>query len=177
MRWIRLTILSLLSFWIVTGGAIFKQAAILFLGSIFALNFAVGSAPPAGNMQAVAAIPVEQTVIQPAELSSFQLPDQDQIQIAQAGGLPIRSLNQLPAEARTTVYLIQQGGPFPYDRDGLEFQNREGLLPQQPRGYYREYTVKTPGESDRGVRRIVAGQNGELYYTGDHYDSFVQIQN
>ena len=78
-------------------------------------------------------------------------------------------------EARQTVALIKAGGPFPYQRDGSVFDNREGLLPKRSRGYYREYTVKTPGAKDRGARRIVAGQRGEFYYTDDHYRSFRRI--
>ena len=82
---------------------------------------------------------------------------------------------RLPKEARETVAAIRAGGPFPYERDGVVFGNREGLLPKRNRGYYREYTVKTPGLRDRGPRRIVAGTNGELYYTDDHYRSFRRI--
>lgn len=100
-------------------------------------------------------------------------PPIDPIQIA---SLPVISWEQLPPEAQITINLIYQGGPFPYDRDGIEFQNRERLLPQQPAGYYREYTVQTPGATNRGARRIVAGQNGEMYYTSDHYSSFSQVQ-
>lgn len=81
-------------------------------------------------------------------------------------------LSQLPAEARRTVALIDQGGPFPYAKDGVVFGNYEKLLPQQKRGYYHEYTVRTPGSRDRGARRIVTGQDGEIYYTDDHYKSF-----
>lgn len=81
-------------------------------------------------------------------------------------------LSQLPAEARRTVALIDQGGPFPYAKDGVVFGNYEKLLPQQKRGYYHEYTVKTSGSRDRGARRIVTGQDGEIYYTDDHYKSF-----
>lgn len=90
-------------------------------------------------------------------------------------GLPRVSLSELPREAQRTIALIKRGGPFPYRRDGTVFQNRERLLPIRPRGYYREYTVPTPGEDDRGARRIVAGQGGEFYYTEDHYESFVQV--
>jgi ribonuclease T1 len=79
------------------------------------------------------------------------------------------------AELARTLALIERGGPFPYDKDGSIFSNREGLLPRQPRGYYREYTVKTPGASNRGARRVVRGSNGELYYTRDHYDSFIRL--
>ncbi|WP_082582000.1 ribonuclease domain-containing protein [Aeromicrobium sp. Root236] len=82
----------------------------------------------------------------------------------------------LPAEAFETIALIRAGGPFPYSRDGVVFMNREGLLPEHERGYWHEYTVPTPGESDRGARRIIAGRGGELYYTADHYRSFVRVK-
>ncbi|MFJ5269998.1 ribonuclease domain-containing protein [Streptomyces sp. NPDC088358] len=79
---------------------------------------------------------------------------------------------RLPAEARATLDLIDRGGPFPYARDGVVFGNFERLLPLHRRDYYHEYTVTTPGERDRGARRIVTGQGGEIYYTDDHYKSF-----
>jgi ribonuclease T1 len=93
-------------------------------------------------------------------------------------------LAALPAEARATLALVKAGGPFPYARDGSAFGNREKLLPSRRRGYYREYTVKTPGALDRGARRIVAGAgaaddariSGEYYYTDDHYNSFRRIR-
>lgn len=90
------------------------------------------------------------------------------------------SLSQLPAEAQRTERLIRSGGPFPYDKDGSVFGNRERLLPRQARGYYREYTVKTPGVRHRGARRIVCGgvqvtQPEACYYTDDHYASFRRI--
>ena len=85
------------------------------------------------------------------------------------------STSALPAEARQTLALIKAGGPFPYQQDGRVFGNREGLLPKRERGYYREYTVKTPGAKDRGARRIVAGRGAEYYYTDDHYRSFRRI--
>jgi ribonuclease T1 len=91
-------------------------------------------------------------------------------------GIPVAHLGGLPPEARQTLELIKRGGPFPYRRDGIVFQNRENLLPAQPRSYYREYTVPTPGERTRGARRIVAGQPGEYYYTADHYRSFLRIK-
>jgi ribonuclease T1 len=72
--------------------------------------------------------------------------------------------------------LIQAGGPFPYPRDGVVFRNAEGLLPQEPSGYYHEYTVPTPGEFDRGPRRIITGADGEFYYTADHYESFRRVE-
>jgi ribonuclease T1 len=90
----------------------------------------------------------------------------------------------LPKEARETLALIKAGGPFPYRKDGSVFGNREKRLPLKPRGYYREYTVETPGSRDRGARRIVAGRgergdariSGEYYYTDDHYGSFRRIR-
>lgn len=83
---------------------------------------------------------------------------------------------ELPIEARRTLELIKKGGPYPYKKDGTTFGNRERLLPQRDRGYYREFTVPTPGARDRGARRIVSGRNGEYYYTEDHYDSFRRIR-
>jgi ribonuclease T1 len=90
-------------------------------------------------------------------------------------GLTVVAAADLPAEARDTLKLIDQGGPFPYSRDGVVFGNFERILPAKERGYYREYTVKTPGESDRGARRIVTGKGGERYYTDDHYKSFRRV--
>lgn len=88
------------------------------------------------------------------------------------------SARGLPPQALATLEAIARGGPFAYDRDGTAFQNREGLLPQKPRGYYREYTVETPGSRDRGARRIVTGGDPPevYYYTDDHYRSFKRIE-
>jgi ribonuclease T1 len=82
----------------------------------------------------------------------------------------------LPLEAQQTLELIKNNGPFPYKQDGATFANRERRLPMRANGYYREYTVKTPGAKDRGARRIVAGNGGEFYYTDDHYRSFRRIR-
>ena len=87
------------------------------------------------------------------------------------------ALAKLPPEAQTTDRLIRAGGPFPYPKDGIVFGNRERVLPVEPRGFYREYTVKTPGARDRGARRIVCGGRQPAlpvacYYTGDHYSTF-----
>jgi ribonuclease T1 len=71
--------------------------------------------------------------------------------------------------------LIEHNGPFPHRQDGVTFENREGHLPSRRSGYYKEYTVDTPGAGDRGARRIVAGAGGERYWTDDHYDSFASI--
>src|SRR5262249_3122641 len=83
---------------------------------------------------------------------------------------------QLPPEATATLALIHKNGPFPYAKDGVAFGNREGLLPKQKHGYYRQYTVKTPGSRTRGARRIIKGGGGELFYTDDHYNSFKRIR-
>jgi len=90
------------------------------------------------------------------------------------------ALAALPPEARETRRLIGSGGPFPYDKDGTVFGNRERLLPAEARGFYREYTVKTPGLKHRGARRIVCGGREparpvNCYYTADHYASFKRI--
>ena len=90
-------------------------------------------------------------------------------------GMPVITEDELPPEALETIALIESDGPYPYSKDGSTFQNREGILPDEPMGYYSEYTVETPGSSDRGARRIVGGSDGELYYTDDHYDSFSWI--
>ena len=94
--------------------------------------------------------------------------------------VPDIKASALPLEARHTLALIRAGGPYPYSQDGKTFQNREKLLPMKERGYYREYTVKTPGAKDRGARRIVGGRCGadgciEYFYTDDHYRSFRRI--
>ena len=94
--------------------------------------------------------------------------------------LPAIAAVDLPKEARITLALIRDNGPFPYERDGVPFGNREGMLPPKPRGYYHEYTVKTPGSRSRGARRIVCGGKtatlAECYYSDDHYQSFRSIR-
>jgi ribonuclease T1 len=93
-------------------------------------------------------------------------------------------IDELPVEARQTLEQIRRGGPYEYRKDGAVFGNREKRLPARPRGYYTEYTVKTPYSRDRGARRIVAGRgaernpatSGEYYYTDDHYNSFRRIR-
>ncbi|WP_329064771.1 ribonuclease domain-containing protein [Amycolatopsis sp. NBC_01480] len=91
-------------------------------------------------------------------------------------GLRVEALSALPSQARDTWKLIQSGGPYPYPRnDNVVFENREKVLPRKQSGYYHEYTVKTPNSPDRGPRRLVTGQAKELFYTGDHYASFVVV--
>jgi ribonuclease T1 len=104
--------------------------------------------------------------------------------LAQAGpaihdaqsSLPAISLAELPDEARTTLRAIKQGGPFAYERDGVVFGNYEQILPKQARGYYHEYTVRTPGARNRGAHRIVCGEPVECYYSADHYQTFRRIR-
>jgi ribonuclease T1 len=96
---------------------------------------------------------------------------------APSASFPVIAYNRLPAEAQQTIVLIQKGGPFPYpQKDGTVFGNFERRLPKAARGYYREYTVPTPGIRHRGARRIVTGSQQEYYYTGDHYKSFALVQ-
>ena len=136
--------------------------------------------PPAATMvQATAtALPLPTaTKAAPPTATTAPKPTATPTQAARAGppGMETITLDELPPEALDTIDLIDAGGPFPFDRDGVTFQNRERLLPSMPRGYYSEYTVITPGENDRGARRVIAGEDGELYYTDDHYDSFYWI--
>ena len=114
------------------------------------------------------------------------IPSWTQARNTEPGTVPAAiRFNELPPEARETLRLIQSGGPFPYPhKDGSTFGNFENRLPMQPRGYYREYTVPTPGLNNRGPRRIVAGEgntgdvrnSGEYYYSSNHYRSFSRIQ-
>jgi guanyl-specific ribonuclease Sa len=116
--------------------------------------------------------PVEEPPVEEPSLAGQQEP-------SRAGAdASARYPSFLPPEAVSTLQAIERGGPFPYDRDGTVFQNRERRLPEQPRGYYREYTVVTPGSRDRGARRIVAGgQPPEVYYyTDDHYRTFRPVE-
>ena len=95
-------------------------------------------------------------------------------------GLGTVAVGDLPAEARQTLALIREGGPYPYEKDGTVFGNYERKLPRQRRGYYTEYTVKTPQVRSRGARRIIAGgpdgRPTEFYYTDDHYQTFRRIE-
>lgn len=113
----------------------------------------------------MAALALGMAGLVPAQAQRGPAPAAEEIEVA-----------QLPAQARDTLSLIARGGPFPYEKDGTVFQNRERRLPAKPRGYYREYTVKTPGAKNRGARRIVAGADGDKWYTDDHYETFRRIR-
>ena len=107
----------------------------------------------------------------PGSDSATSMPDRDE------SGIPYVHVDALPAEATEMLVLIDAGGPYEYaGKDGSTFGNFEGHLPQQRRGYYREYTVETPGLNHRGARRIVTGSGGEFYWTADHYESFERIR-
>jgi ribonuclease T1 len=136
--------------------------------------FSIGRPP---FWQAVRSVGLAVTVAGAALLAGAGWP-------AQARGsvepIPTVALSQLPGEVQATETLIRKGGPFPYPKDGTVFGNRERQLPAHPRGFYREYTVKTPGSRDRGARRIICGgrqtTNPEAcFYTDDHYMSFRRI--
>jgi ribonuclease T1 len=94
---------------------------------------------------------------------------------AAVSSLPTVLVTELPAQAVDTLRLIAADGPFPYPKDGATFSNRERLLPAHPSGWYREYTVVTPGSNDRGARRIIAGDDHARFYTDDHYASFREV--
>ncbi len=131
-------------------------------------------APDPKHTSAVLALPpVEQT--RPGELAG-EVPDVTRPTAPEQSTSTLPAF--LPAEARQTLDLIQRGGPFAHRQDGSVFQNREGRLPRQARGYYREYTVDTPGLDHRGARRIVTGGQPprEYYYTDDHYESFRRFE-
>lgn len=134
---------------------------------------APGEAPPAADAPAALAAPTLAPTHTPKPATPTAAPTRGPP--AEIDGLPVITLDELPPQALDTLALIERGGPFPFDRDGITFQNRERLLPRKPAGYYSEYTVITPGASTRGARRIVAGEAGELYYTDDHYASFSRI--
>jgi ribonuclease T1 len=133
------------------------------------------AAGPAGAAIEAPATPDRQANVAPTRTPRSRAASTATPRVQGVSGLPTIRYQDLPKQAKDAIVLIDQGGPFPFERDGVTFQNREGLLPGQPRGYYREYTVITPGSRDRGARRIVAGEDGELYYTDDHYESFREV--
>ena len=131
------------------------------------LTFLVACEPDTGKQGT-------QTTSPPAQV-------QQQVTKDPVSGLKWVSVAELPREGRQVYALIGRGGPFRYSKDGATFGNREGILPSRKRGYYREYTVKTPGEGDRGARRIICGGQpvsslGDCYYTADHYRTFRRIR-
>lgn len=148
--------------------------ALLAFGGTGVLGHLTESTTPEGTSSAVPApgaapgkAPATPDPSSPARPLQDKPPGQDN-----PSGLPEVRESALPAEGRKVVELIRAGGPYRYSQDDQTFGNFERILPRRDRGYYREYTVPTPGESDRGARRIVAGAGGEKYYTDDHYETF-----
>jgi len=133
-----------------------------------------GGAPQAAT-PAVGANPVEEASARAGAGASSATANEP----ARNVGFPTVGSAQLPRQAVETLQRIGEGGPFPFEKDGVVFGNRERLLPRHPRGYYHEYTVPTPRARDRGARRIVCGgpkrQIDDCYYSDDHYASFKRI--
>jgi ribonuclease T1 len=134
--------------------------------------------PRSGGQEPVAS--TSAAPVSPAEpVREAQIRQPDATGERKRDGLATVQIAQLPRQAVATLRLIETGGPFPYEKDGVVFGNRERLLPRHPRGYYHEYTVPTPRARDRGARRIVCGgpkkQVDDCYYTDDHYATFKRI--
>ncbi|MCB5180080.1 ribonuclease domain-containing protein [Streptomyces antimicrobicus] len=136
--------------------ALLRALGAVFLCAVFLATAACGSGAGGGRQAVVPSAP------------AGTAPDW-------ARGMVTVRAADLPPQARDTLALIDRGGPYPYRQDGTVFGNFEKALPRQKRGYYREFTVPTPGSRDRGARRIVTGEGGESYYTDDHYKSFKAV--
>jgi ribonuclease T1 len=139
----------------------YGKALFLLLALILSVLVAFGTGVPSG----------ESSVQAGTAAASSGLPA-----VAPKAGVNEIDVRNLPLEAQRLLLLIKKGGPFSYAQDGTVFSNREGILPAKYQGYYHEYTVPTPGAKDRGARRIIAGKDGEYYYTNDHYRSFKRIR-
>ncbi|MGF6773999.1 ribonuclease T1 [Paraburkholderia sp. GAS199] len=143
------------------------------ISCILALSAVLGGCNKGGSQNANqdAGASASQVPVQAASTASGTL--------AASGALGSIGKAQLPGEAGETLRLIKAGGPYPYKDDGVLFRNSAALLPQHPRGYYHTYTVRTPGMTDRGQRRVVCGgprkQTTDCYYTDDYYVTFKRI--
>ncbi|MFD7789425.1 ribonuclease domain-containing protein [Streptomyces nojiriensis] len=135
------------------------RSSLRLLGALFLCAALVGAVGCGGQKPAPAAA---------ASASAAAVP-------GWAKGMATVRADGLPQQARDVLALIDKGGPYAYRQDGTVFGNFEKALPKQKRGYYHEYTVRTPGERDRGARRIVTGDGGEFFYTDDHYDTFKAV--
>ncbi|WP_406181349.1 ribonuclease domain-containing protein [Streptomyces sp. NBC_01006] len=138
----------------------------LVVGTVFLCAALIGVAGCGGEKAAPSAAPSVSASVPGSAVSAPPV---------WAKGMATVRADALPAQARDLLVLIDTGGPYPYRQDGTVFGNFEKALPKQKRGYYHEFTVKTPGEGDRGARRIVTGEGGEFYYTDDHYDTFKAV--
>jgi len=137
------------------------QLALLALLVIVVAGYGINALRGSGSSSSSDSVSVAATTIAPQSASATT-----------SGTL---ALSSLPPAVTQTIELIKAGGPFPYRQDGVVFDNNEKLLPLHRRGYYHEYTVPTPGASDRATRRIITGSAGEYFYTSDHYASFHRI--
>lgn len=168
--------------------ALFVLLAVLLLGTGLSVLQACNSQPQPAVQPEVRASgqAAGQAVDQAASQASERAQDRaserasDRASRQRTDGLGTVAVGDLPAEARQTLALIREGGPYPYEKDGTVFGNYERKLPRQRRGYYTEYTVRTPQVRSRGARRIIAGgRDGrptEFYYTDDHYQTFRRIE-
>ena len=145
--------------------------ALLAFGGTGVLDQLTESTTPEAGSSAAPAPGAASGKAQTAPAAPPAVQDTPPVQANQSGLPEIRE-SALPAEGRRVLELIRAGGPYRYSQDDQTFGNFERILPRRDRGYYREYTVPTPGESDRGARRIVTGTGGDKYYTDDHYESF-----
>jgi ribonuclease T1 len=151
----------------------FGNIAHLLFKGVFVSFFAAFMAKRPSQKMAVATLFTCAALLGSAAFSKARAPED-------STNAAVISQSELPSEATQTLKLIGQGGPFPYTKDGVVFGNRERILPKQTRGYYHEYTVKTPGSHNRGAHRIVCGgwqvtQPDACFYTADHYASFSRI--
>ncbi|SAK72042.1 guanine-specific ribonuclease N1 and T1 [Caballeronia calidae] len=158
---------------------VMRARVLSFFVALGVLLGACGKDEPRGGVQepVAAASPAP---VSPAEaVREAQARQPDATSAQERDGLATVHIGQLPRQAVATLRLIEAGGPFPFEKDGVVFGNRERLLPRHPRGYYHEYTVPTPRARNRGARRIVCGgpkrQTGDCYYTDDHYTTFKRI--
>ncbi|WP_346960926.1 ribonuclease domain-containing protein [uncultured Arthrobacter sp.] len=145
-------------------------ALIAVLLGLVVLGFVLGGIPQTGT-----APPADGRAASSGSATASRAPAPGPVPssgVANPSRLPEINASSLPPEARRVLALIARGGPYPYSRDNVTFKNLERILPRKASGYYREFTVPTPGVTSRGARRIVTGATGEKYYTADHYESF-----
>lgn len=148
------------------------------LGAVFLCAVLVGAAGCSGKTSSPAATTTSTSAGTGASAGVESVPSRSGAPTAAPGwakGMATVRAAALPQQARDVLELIDKGGPYQYRQDGTVFGNFEKALPRQKRGYYHEFTVKTPGERDRGARRIVTGQGGEFFYTDDHYKTFKAV--
>ncbi|MFD9411895.1 ribonuclease domain-containing protein [Streptomyces sp. NPDC059989] len=144
------------------------RSLLRLLGAVFLCAALVGAVGCGGQKPAPAAASASASGSGTAGIGGTAAP-------GWAKGMATVRADALPQQARDVLALIDKGGPYPYRQDGTVFGNFEKALPKQKRGYYHEFTVRTPGERDRGARRIVTGEGGEFFYTDDHYDTFKAV--